>query len=219
MKVTDILNRRYSTKKFDPSKKISAEDFDQIKSILQMSPSSTNTQPWHFIIAETEEGKKRIAKGTQGFFQFNATKVENASHVIVFCARTNLDRHYMQHIMDQEEKDGRFPNEEIKQKIKEARNLFSDIHKYDLKDQQHWIEKQVYLNVGTLLFGASLLKIDAVPMEGIDFKAIDKEFDLHKKGFTAVVVVSLGHRNESDFNSPDKTPKSRLPQEETMTII
>jgi len=219
MKVTDILNRRYSTKKFDPSKKISAEDFDQIKSILQMSPSSTNTQPWHFIIAETKEGKKRIAKGTEGFFKFNAPKVENASHVIVFCARTSLDRNYIQHILDQEEKDGRFPNDEIRQGINDSRNMFSDIHKYDLKDQQHWIEKQVYLNVGTLLFGASLLKIDAVPMEGIDFKAIDKEFDLHKKGFTAVVVVSLGYRNESDFNSPDKTPKSRLPQEETMTII
>ena len=219
MKITDILNWRYSTKDFDPSKKISAEDFDTIKSLLQMSASSTNIQPWHFIIAETEEGKKRVNKGTQGFFEFNAKKVANASHVIVFCAKSDIDKTFMQHLLDQEEKDGRYPNEEVKQNVYGARNLFADIHKYDLKDQQHWMEKQVYLNIGNLLLGAALLKIDAVPMEGLDFKAIDEEFELRKKGFTAIAVVSLGYRKESDFNSPDKTPKSRLPQDEIMTII
>jgi len=219
MKITDILNRRYSTKEFDSSKKISVEDFDQIKALLQMSPSSTNIQPWYFIIAETPKGKERVNKGTQGFFEFNKQKVANASKVVVFCAKTDIDKTYIQHILDQEDKDGRFPNDEIKQKINGARNLFVDIHKYESKDQQHWIEKQVYLNIGTLLLGASLLKIDAVPMEGIDVKAIDEEFDLHKKGFTAIAVVALGYRKESDFNSPDKTPKSRLPQEETITII
>ena len=219
MKIKDILNWRYSTKEFDPSKKISAEDFDKIKSLLQMSASSTNIQPWHFIIAETEEGKKRINKGTQGFFEFNAKKVSDASHVIVFCAKSGVDKTYMQHLLDHEEKDGRYPNEEVKQKVYGARNLFADSHKYDLKDQQHWIEKQVYLNIGNLLLGAALLKIDAVPMEGLDFKAIDEEFGLRKKGFTAIAVVSLGYRKESDFNSPDKTPKSRLPQDEIMTII
>jgi len=219
MKITDILNWRYSTKDFDPSKKISAEDFDTIKSLLQMSASSTNIQPWHFIIAETEEGKKRVNKGTQGFFEFNAKKVANASHVIVFCAKSDIDKTYMQHLLDQEEKDGRYPNEEVKQNVYGARNLFADIHKYDLKDQQHWMEKQVYLNIGTLLLGAAFLKIDAVPMEGLDFKAIDEEFKLREKGFTAIAVVSMGYRKESDFNSPDKTPKSRLPQDEIMTIV
>jgi nitroreductase/dihydropteridine reductase len=71
MKLTEILNKRYSTKEFNPTKKISNEEYEQVKSLLQMSPSSTNIQPWHFIIASTEEGKNRITKGTQGFFQFN----------------------------------------------------------------------------------------------------------------------------------------------------
>lgn len=218
--VTDILNWRYSTKEFDTNKKISEADFKKVKTLLQMSPSSTNLQPWHFVIAETEEGKKRVTKGTKGFFQFNEPKVLNASHVVVFCSRTSADEAYMQHLLEVEDKDGRYPNDEIKQMMFGGRNIFADIHKYDLKDQQHWMEKQVYLNIGNFLLGVAALGIDALPMEGVDLKAIDEEFELRDKGFTAVAVVSIGYRNEeADFNTPSKTPKSRLPQEEIITVL
>ncbi|MDA3823932.1 MAG: oxygen-insensitive NAD(P)H nitroreductase [Bacteroidales bacterium] len=219
MKITDTINWRYSTKEFDSSKKISSEDFEQVKALLQMSPSSTNMQPWHFIITDTEEGKKRVAKGTQGFFQFNEAKILNASHVIVFCSKTNVDDSYMQQLLEQEDKEGRFPKKENKEMVYGARNLFTNIHRYDLKDLQHWMEKQVYLNIGNLLLGAATLGIDAVPMEGFDFKMIDEEFGLREKGFTSVALVSLGYRAKTDFNSTDKTPKSRLPQEEIFTLI
>lgn len=62
MNLTVILNNRYSAKDFDPNKKISAEDFEQLKSLLRMSPSSVNIQPWHFVIATTDEGKKEWQK-------------------------------------------------------------------------------------------------------------------------------------------------------------
>jgi nitroreductase/dihydropteridine reductase len=219
MNVIDILNWRYSTKEFNPTKKISEEDFSKVKTLLQMSPSSTNIQPWHFILASDEDGKKRIAKGTQGFYQFNEQKVMDASNVIVFCARTEANKEYMKHLLEVEDQDVRYPNEEIKQMVFGARNIFADMHKYDYKDQQHWMEKQVYMNMGNFLLGVPSLGIDALPMEGVDMKLIDEEFDLRAKGFTAVGVVSLGYRQESDFNTPDKTPKSRLPQEEIFTIL
>lgn len=219
MNLAEVLNWRYSTKEFDPSKKISNEDFEQVKALLQMSPSSTNIQPWHFVIADTKEGKERIAKGTQGFFQFNEAKVRNASHVVVFCARSDADEDYMQHLLDVEEKDGRYPNEEIKQMMYGGRNMFTNIHRYDLKDLQHWMEKQVYLNIGNFLLGVATLGIDAVPMEGLDMKALDEEFGLREKGFTAVTAVSIGYRTEKDFNSTDKTSKSRLPQDEIFTLL
>lgn len=219
MNIKEAINWRYSTKEFDPNKKISNQDFDLIKELLQMSPSSTNIQPWHFVIANTKEGKERITKGTQGFFQFNEAKVMDASHVVVFCARTSADKDYMQHLLNQEDKDGRFPNEEIKQMVFGARNIFTDMHRYDTKDLQHWMEKQVYLNIGNLLLGVATMGIDALPMEGVDLKLIDEEFGLREKGFTSVAVVSLGYRTESDFNTPPKTPKSRLPQDEILTIL
>lgn len=143
----------------------------------------------------------------------------NASHVVVFCAKTSADDAYMQHLLKEESDDGRYPNDEVKQMVYGARNLFADIHKYDLKDFQHWIEKQVYLNIGNFLLGVASLGIDALPMEGVDLKAIDEEFGLREKGLTSIAVVALGYRTESDFNAPNVTPKSRLTEDEIITVV
>lgn len=219
MNLNEILNWRYTTKAYDSSKKISATDMEEVKNLLRMSPSSINSQPWHFIIADSKEGKARVAKGTQGFFHFNEPKITEASAVVLFCAKTDIDENYLNHLLMQEDKDGRLPTEAIKNGLYGAMKAFTNIHKYDLKDLQHWIEKQVYLNIGNFLLGVGSLGIDATPMEGIDVKALDEEFNLRAKGFTALVAVSIGYRADSDFNSTEKTPKSRLPEKETITLI
>lgn len=219
MNLKEILNWRYTTKEFDPTKKISDADMEEVKNLLRMSPSSINLQPWHFIIAESKEGKERMAKGTQGFFHFNEPKITNASAVVLFCAKTDVQEEYINHIVDTEDKAGRFPNEDIKNGFYGAMKAFVNIHKYDLKDEQHWIEKQVYLNIGSFLLGVASLKIDATPMEGIDVKALDEEFELREKGYTALVAVSLGYRTDSDFNATDKNPKARLAENEIFTSI
>ncbi len=57
MDIIYVALKRHSTKAFDASKKLTPEQAEQIKTLLQYSPSSTNSQPWHFIVASTEEGK------------------------------------------------------------------------------------------------------------------------------------------------------------------
>ncbi len=57
MDIISVALKRHSTKAFDASKKLTPEQAEQIKTLLQYSPSSTNSQPWHFIVASTEEGK------------------------------------------------------------------------------------------------------------------------------------------------------------------
>ncbi|WP_394751042.1 oxygen-insensitive NAD(P)H nitroreductase [Spongiimicrobium salis] len=217
MNIQEILNWRYTTKAFDASQKINPENEENIKALLQMSPSSINSQPWHFIIASSVAGKERLAKGTSGFFSFNEPKVLNASHVVLFCAKTEINDAFLQHVTDKEDDDGRLAEEAFKMQNFGAKQLFTNIHKYDLKDAQHWMEKQVYLNIGNFLLGVAALGIDAVPMEGIDTKALDEEFGLREKGFTALVMVGLGYRASDDFNA--KLPKSRLPKEEIITEI
>jgi nitroreductase/dihydropteridine reductase len=217
MNLTEVIKKRYSTKEFDPDKKISKEDFEHIKALLRFSPSSVNSQPWHFVIADTEAGKKRLSKGTKEFFSFNEAKVLDASHVILLCVKTDIDDTFLEHLLDTEEKDGRFAEEELKNMVKMSRKIFTDIHRFDLKDEKHWMEKQVYLNMGIILFGAAALGIDALPMEGVDLKALDEEFNLREKGYTSIGMVSLGYHKDTDFNA--KLPKSRLPEQEIFTIL
>ncbi|PSW16874.1 oxygen-insensitive NAD(P)H-dependent nitroreductase NfsB [Photobacterium sanctipauli] len=217
MNLTDIAQTRYSTKEFDADKTIPADTFEQIQDLLRFSPSSVNSQPWHFIIADSKEGRERISTGTQGLFAFNEGKVLNASHVIVFCAKTGIDESYLEHILEKEDQDGRFADPSFKETVHKGRTMFVNMHRYDLKDVQHWMEKQVYLNMGTILLGAGALGVDAVPIEGVDTKILNEEFGLIEKGYTAVALVSLGYRKDTDFNA--SLPKSRLAADEIITKI
>ncbi|HDF2343171.1 TPA: oxygen-insensitive NAD(P)H nitroreductase [Morganella morganii] len=217
MTITQAVMQRYSTKSFDPAKKISDEVMNSIKTLLRYSPSSVNIQPWHFIIAASEEGKNRIAASTHPGFEFNTAKITDASHVVLLCAKTDVDEAYMNSVLDQEDKDGRYATPEHKAMNNSGRTFFVNLHKETLGDLPHWAAKQVFLNMGTLLLGASALGVDAVPMEGMDFNTLDTEFGLSAKGLAPVAVVSLGYRKEDDFNAA--LPKSRLPEAQIITVI
>jgi nitroreductase/dihydropteridine reductase len=217
MNLSEIAKKRYSTKVFDPARKITAEEFEQIKDLLRYSPSSVNSQPWHFYIADTPEARARMSKGTQGVFSFNEAKVLDASHVILFCVKTNLEDDYLTRLIEQEDLDGRYADASSKDTMHQKRTGYANLHRKELNDARHWMEKQVYLNMGTLLLGAGALGMDAVPMEGVDTAALDEEFGLREKGLSALALVSLGYRAESDFNAA--LPKSRLPEEDVITLL
>ncbi|ENL2930892.1 oxygen-insensitive NAD(P)H nitroreductase [Salmonella enterica] len=217
MDIVSVALKRYSTKAFDPSKKLTAEEADKIKTLLQYSPSSTNSQPWHFIVASTEEGKARVAKSTAANYVFNERKMLDASHVVVFCAKTAMDDAWLERVVDQEEADGRFATPEAKAANDKGRRFFADMHRVSLKDDHQWMAKQVYLNVGNFLLGVAAMGLDAVPIEGFDAEVLDAEFGLKEKGYTSLVVVPVGHHSVEDFNAG--LPKSRLPLETTLTEV
>ncbi|MDF4367587.1 nitroreductase family protein, partial [Vibrio parahaemolyticus] len=52
--ITD-LNSRYTAKKYDETKRVSQEDMAIIKEALRLSASSINSQPWKFIVIESDE--------------------------------------------------------------------------------------------------------------------------------------------------------------------
>lgn len=218
--ITHYAKTRYTAKAYDTNKKIPDTDIEKVKELLRFSASSTNWQPWHFILASTPKGKARIAKSTEEKYPFNKNSILNASHVVVFCSKLEADEAHMLKVLEQEDKDGRFATdpEIYKPQTHVARTLFTNIHKHDLKDVQHWMDKQVYLNLGQFLLGVATLGIDATPMEGVDTQVLDAEFGLREKGYTSLVVVPIGyHHEDEDFNA--KLPKSRLPYSEILTEV
>lgn len=219
MDIARIARTRHTCKAYDPSRKIPADQIEQLKTLLRFAPSSVNSQPWHFFIAETDAGKARIANSTpEGSpYAANLPKVKNASHVVALCARTNVDDAHIAALLAQEEADGRFPTPEGKEMQNKGRNFYVGLHRANPADMQAWTQKQVYLALGTLLFGAGALGIDATPIEGFDPKLLDEELGLAEKGLQSVVLVALGYRSEQDFNA--KLPKSRLPAESVITEL
>ena len=217
--ITCYAKKRHTTKAYDPNRRIPDETVEKLKELLRFSPSSTNIQPWHFVIASTQEGKERVAKATEKY-PFNRPSILNASHVVVFASRLAVEEDYLQHVLEQEDKDGRFDTDkEIhKPAMHGGRSLFVNLHKQDFKDVQHWMDKQVYLNLGQFLLGAAALGVDATPMEGIEIPVLDAEFGLREKGYSALFVVPLGyHDPEQDYNA--SLPKSRLPYSDILTEV
>ena len=216
--IVDTAKARYTTKFYNADKRISESDVQAIRDLLRFSPSSTNAQPWHFILAGTPEGKERVARATAGAYSFNRNKIVDASHVVVFATRTAIEEEYLQHILDVEDADGRFvaDPQALREQMHGARSMFVDMHK-EAGDLDAWSQAQTYLNIGQFMLGVASLGIDATPMEGVDLDALDAEFGLREKGFRALVVVSLGYRAADDFNAA--LPKSRLPEAEVITEI
>ncbi len=216
MNIAQIATTRYTTKAFDPKKRIDDALLEQLLTLLRFTPSSVNSQPWHFVIAASNEAKAQIARASTGPYSGNEAKVVNASHVVVLCVRTALDDDHLQRILAQEEQDGRFKSAEAKAMQTRGRGFYVNLHR-EQSDTPQWMEKQVYLALGTLLLGAAALAIDATPIEGFDNAILDEALGLQERGLGSVVLAALGYRSEDDFNAT--LPKSRLPAEEIFTFL
>lgn len=215
--IARIATTRHTCKAFDATMKIAAQDIAALRTVLRHAPSSVNSQPWHFFIAESETGKARIARATEAGFAYNTAKILNASHVVALCARTDFDDAHVEAILAQEDKDGRFPSPEAKAAQGKTRSYYVNLHRNELKDAATWMQKQVYLALGTLLQGAAALGLDACPIEGFDAAKLDAELGLAQRGLASVVLVALGYRSADDFNA--KLPKSRLAEDQLFTTI
>lgn len=126
-------------------------------------------------------------------------------------ARTTLDNGHLDAVIAQEQQDGRFVTPEAMAIQDKSRRFYVNLHQTELQDERTWIDRQVYIALGTLLLGAAALEIDACPMEGFDAPLLDAELGLTARGLTSVVLVALGYRGADDFNA--RLPKSRLPEE------
>lgn len=211
-----VVLTRHSCKAFDGTKSITPEQWDALATVLQYSPSSINGQPWHFIVANTAEGRARFAQATEGKMAYNAAKILNASHVVAICTRDSLDEGHLNQLLECDVKAGRFPDEAAKNAQHAGRTGYSQLHA-SLGDSATWLERQSYIALGNVLLSAALLGIDACPIEGFDAARFNQVFGLKERGLHSVVLVALGHRSDQDFNA--RLPKARLPREELFTVL
>ena len=217
MDISNIIKKRYAVKSFDSNKKIESEIMVKAEELLKFSPSSINLQPWHYIIAESAEGKKQVAESASGSYSYNRPKMLDASHLVVFSSKNTLEDSYLEKLLDQEESEGRFRDIKAREAQHGVKFGFSDLHRSEIKDSEEWMKKQVYLSAGFFLLGVSALGLDACPMEGFDSSVLDSVLGLREKGYSSQLIIALGYKNSDDFNAD--LPKSRLPVEDILSRI
>ncbi|MDO5608541.1 MAG: nitroreductase family protein [Capnocytophaga sp.] len=189
MSYLELMKKRYSTKKYDAGYRISQPLIDQLKEIIRLTPSSINSQPWHFTIISNPELKKELSVVSY----HNVEKVTDCSHVLVLHVLDNLELF----------------EEQLSEINPPYINYFRTL-RTNLGDERVriWLSKQLYIALGVILSACADLGIDATPMEGI----INDEYDriIGIDGYKVVLAVALGKHHPDDFNHPARTPKQRI---------
>jgi nitroreductase/dihydropteridine reductase len=211
------LNRRYTTKKYDATKRISTEDMEVIKEALRMSPSSVNSQPWKFIIIESEQAKQRFHETFANKFEFNQPHAKEASHIILFAYNPHFSKKDYTKVVEAEVASGHLPTEMYDEMMTKGM-FFADLNTDNNGFNGHWTKAQTYLALGNALHTAARLNIDSTPMEGIDSELIGEIFKEELNGYICDVALVLGyHLDGGDYNNGK--PKARLSQQDIITIL
>ncbi len=199
----EALNRRYATKKFDPARHIPADEWAALESSLVLTPSSFGLQPWRFFVVETPEVRAALKGHSWG-----QSQVVDASHLVVFAARTDLSE------TDVSEWMGRLS--EVQSTPLEAlaplASVINGFIKPMLPEGRHqWNARQVYIALGQFMASAALLGIDTCPLEGINPKGYDEVLGLEGSGYATAVACAAGYRAGDDRHAA--LPKARYAAE------
>ena len=204
--ITDLL-WRHTAKKYDATKKVSAEDLEILYEAMRLSASSINSQPWKFIVIESDEAKARMNKTFANKHHYNKPHVFDSSQIILFTHNPHYSRDNYAKIIDKGIEDGRTKPENREAAF--GAFAFAELNTDKNGNTAPWTKAQLYLALGNTLHTLARLKIDSTPIEGIDTDLVAEEFKEELDGYQCDVALAIGyHHPEEDFNA--SLPKSRL---------
>ncbi|SFZ97312.1 Oxygen-insensitive NAD(P)H nitroreductase / Dihydropteridine reductase [hydrothermal vent metagenome] len=214
--IIDDLQRRYTCKKYDPKRKVSQEDLDVLFEAMRLSASSINSQPWKFIVIESDEAKQRMYDTFSNKYQFNQKHVFDSSQIILFAHNPSYTREDYAKVVDKGIADGRTKVEDREKAF--GGFVFAEMNTDENGDTRNWTKAQTYIALGNTLHTLARLHIDSTTLEGIDSELVQEAFKEELDGYICEVALAIGyHDTEEDFNA--KLPKSRLSLEDVLVRI
>lgn len=210
------LNTRYTTKMYDAQKRISAQDMETIKEAIRMSASSINSQPWKFIVIESDAAKQRFHDTFANKFQFNQHHAKEASHIILFAYNPSYTKDDYKKRVDAEVASGHLPQDMHANMLNGAYS-FAELNTDEVGYNGYWTKAQTYIALGNTLHTLARLGIDSTPMEGVDAELIGEIFKEELNGYVCDIALAMGYHSEEDYNYG--LPKARLALDDIMTVL
>jgi len=189
-KFIENQNWRYATKKFDATKKISAEDLNILKEAMRLSTSSYGLQPYKIIIVENPELRAKLQVAAWG-----QNQIVDASHLLVFANETNFGENEIDAYAKNIAETRCIAPESIKGYVDFMKTTITGLSE---ESKNIWTAKQTYLALGNLINASAELKIDATPMEGFVPGHVNEVLGLDNLGLNATLIATLGYRHEED---------------------
>ena len=207
--VLDAFHFRCATRYYDPTRKISKEDFDYILELGRLSPSSVGSEPWQFLVVQNPELRQALKPFCWGM----ATQLDDASHVVVILANKNMRydsedfrANLVRRGLTEEQIQAnmaiyqRFQTEHINV-LENDRTLFD------------WASKQTYIALANMMTGAALIGIDSCPIEGFNYAEVNRilaqtgAYDTDK--YAVSVAVTFGYRAK-DIRTNGRKPLNEI---------
>lgn len=196
---------RYATKKFDTSKKIAPDLWRSIEEAAVLAPSSYGLQPWKFLVIDNPATRAKLREAS-----WNQPQITDASHLVVFCRRANLDTAYVDRYIAHIAKTRGVPLEALAGFRDMMLGSIGTPANLPGGAMDTYTRSQTYIALGFALAAASMLGVDACPMEGFNPAAYDEVLGLAPLGLKATVVGTFGYRAADDAVDPTRAAKVRF---------
>lgn len=189
MSLIEDLQWRHATKAYDPSKKVSKADLEQILEAIRLAPTSSGLQQFRVLVVESADLKAQLKVGS-----LNPECMTDCSHVLVFAAWDQYTPERIDAIYDR--------TTDERGQARGAYNSYTDRLKAMLAEQtpqQHFehAARQTYIGLALALAQAAELKIDSTPAEGFNNEVVDRVLKLPEQGLRSVSLLYLGYRDEA----------------------
>ncbi|QIC46046.1 nitroreductase family protein [Lysinibacillus sphaericus] len=195
--VKQVMQARKSVRKYNANTKISRETIMQLLQDATSAPSSSNMQPWRFIVIDDKEIQKNI-----NFFSFNQEQIETASSIIAVIGDiemyVNAEEIYAKNV-----ELGYMPEEIAKKLAQDAFTMYSSASSKTLENIVHFDAGLVSMQIMLL---AKEMGYDTVPMGGFD-KAKFAEYMELPANEIPILLLAIGEAAAPAYGS------SRLPIE------
>lgn len=209
MNYIEALQKRYSVKKFDETKKVSKEVLSRILKAGQLSASSLGLQPYRILVIENDEIKKQLLPAFR-----NPSQISTCSHLLVLLAKKEIDEHYIdgyfRHIAE-------VRSLEMRQLDGFRASIDGFLTTYSESMLEQWAEKQAYIVLGTLIAAAALENVDTCPMEGFIAPLLSEILKIDTTKENVAVTLALGYRDTEDPYQHLK--KIRKPEEKLFEFL
>lgn len=178
----EVMHARKSVRKFDANYTIDKEDITTMLDEATSAPSSSNLQPWRFLVIQDQELKKKINR-----FSFNQEQIETASAIIAVIGDTemyhNIDEIYLSNLAA-----GNIDEEHVQIQINNAKAAYPNA---PLEARRNIATFDAGLVSMQLMLIAKARGYDTVPMGGFDKQQFAESFELESR-YEPLVLIALG---------------------------
>ena len=201
--IDQLIHERKSVRKYKENVAIPHEEIQTLLQKAITAPSSSNMQPWRFIVIEDQQVKKELR-----VIANNQEQVETSSAIIAVLGDLEMYKN-AEKIYDANYEQKFMPRELADLMIKNSLALYGNLPQETMKNIVHFDAGLISMQIMLL---AKDMGYDTVPMGGFDKVKFAEKFNLLPNE-VPILLIAIGEAAAPAYGS------SRLPLEQIVRYI